>query len=183
MANIERLRQGALAAVTGQQVGLFGGPLFSIFKALTAVKLAEEATAAGVECVPIFWLATEDHDLAEVNHVGLASEHGAPELFAVESHGVVDAPVGAVKFGREIEPVVERAVALLGGSEVTTWLREAYRPGETLGSAFALLFARLLADWGVILLDPAAKDFQELAKLLFGAAVERHRNWMRHCLR
>jgi bacillithiol biosynthesis cysteine-adding enzyme BshC len=173
MANIERLRRGALAAVTGQQVGLFGGPLFSIFKALTAVKLAEEATAAGVECVPIFWLATEDHDLAEVNHVGLASEHGAPELFAVESHGVVDAPVGAVKFGREIEPVVERAVALLGGSEVTTWLREAYRPGETLGSAFALLFARLFADWGVILLDPADKDFHELAKPLFGAAVER----------
>jgi bacillithiol biosynthesis cysteine-adding enzyme BshC len=173
MANIERLRRGALAAVTGQQVGLFGGPLFSIFKALTAVKLAEEATAAGVECVPIFWLATEDHDLAEVNHVGLASEHGAPELFAVESHGVVDAPVGAVTCGREIEPVVERAVALLGGSEVTTWLREAYRPGETLGSAFALLFARLFADWGVILLDPADKDFHELAKPLFGAAVER----------
>jgi len=173
MANIERLRRGALAAVTGQQVGLFGGPLFSIFKALTAVKLAEEATAAGVECVPIFWLATEDHDLAEVNHVAFALEHGAPELLAVESHGVVDAPVGAVKFGREIEPVVERAVALLGGSEVTTWLREAYRPGETLGSAFALLFARLFADWGVILLDPADKDFHEQAKPLFGAAVER----------
>jgi bacillithiol biosynthesis cysteine-adding enzyme BshC len=173
MANIERLRRGALAAVTGQQVGLFGGPLFSIFKALTAVKLAEEATAAGVECVPIFWLATEDHDLAEVNHVAFALEHGAPELLAVESHGVVDAPVGAVKFGREIEPVVKHAAALLGDSEVTTWLREAYRPGETLGSAFALLFARLFADWGVILLDPADKDFHELAKPLFGAAVER----------
>src|ERR1039457_6832501 len=64
LANIKRLRQGALAAVTGQQVGLFGGPLFSIFKALTAVKLAERATGAGVDCVPVFWLATEDHDLA-----------------------------------------------------------------------------------------------------------------------
>jgi uncharacterized protein YllA (UPF0747 family) len=63
-ANIERLRRGAQTAVTGQQVGLFGGPLFSIFKALTAVKLAEQATVAGVDCVPIFWLATEDHDLA-----------------------------------------------------------------------------------------------------------------------
>ncbi len=126
-----------------------------------------------MECVPIFWLATEDHDLAEVNHVALASEHGAPELFAVESHGVADAPVGAVKFGPEIQPVVERAAMLLGDSDVTTWLREAYCPGETLGSAFALLFARLFADWGVILLDPADKDFHELAKPLFGAAVER----------
>ena len=178
LANIERLRRGALAAVTGQQVGLFGGPLFSIFKALTAVKLAEEATAAGVDCVPIFWLATEDHDLAEVNHVALLSEHGLPEPFAVESrefesNHVADAPVGAVKFGPEIEPVVERAATLLGDSEVATWLRQAYRPGETLGSAFALLFARLFADWGVILLDPADKDFHDLAKPLCRAAIER----------
>src|SRR5271154_2561991 len=99
LANIERLKRGALAAVTGQQVGLFGGPLFSIFKALTAVRLAGETTAAGAECVPVFWLATEDHDLAEVNHVELVSEHGLPERLAVESHGVPDAPVGAVKFG------------------------------------------------------------------------------------
>ena len=182
LANLERLRRGALAAVTGQQVGLFGGPLFSIFKALTAVKLAEQATAAGVDCVPVFWLATEDHDLAEVNHVALLSEHGLPESFvvlsqAVESHAfegnvVSDAPVGTVKFGREIEPVVERAATLLGDSEVATWLRQAYRPGESLGSAFALLFARLFADWGVILLDPAEKDFHDLAKPLFRAAVE-----------
>ena len=178
LANIERLRRGALAAVTGQQVGLFGGPLFSIFKALTAVKLAEQATETGVDCVPIFWLATEDHDLAEVNHVALLSEQGVPEPFAAESrtfesNAVDDAPVGTVKFGPEIESVVERAAALVGDSEVTTWLRRAYRPGETLGSAFALLFARLFADWGVILLDPADKDFHDLAKPLFRAAIER----------
>jgi bacillithiol biosynthesis cysteine-adding enzyme BshC len=62
---------------------------------------------------------------------------------------------------------------LLGDSEVTTWLRQAYRPGESLGSAFALLFARLFADWGVILLDPADKNFHDLAKPLFRAAIER----------
>ena len=172
-ANIERLRRGALTAVTGQQVGLFGGPLFSIFKALTAAKLAAEATAAGVECVPIFWLATEDHDLAEVNHVSLISESGGPEALAAASRGVADAPVGTVKLGPEIEPVVERAVWLLGDSEVAKWLREAYRPGETLGSAFAKLFARLFAGWGVILLDPADKDLHELVKPLFRSAIER----------
>ncbi|MGD0508873.1 MAG: bacillithiol biosynthesis cysteine-adding enzyme BshC, partial [Terriglobales bacterium] len=136
----------------------------------------------GVDCVPIFWLATEDHDMAEVNHVALLSEHGLPEPFAVESGGfeshVADAPVGTVKFGTEIDPVVERAATLLGDSEVATWLRQAYRPGESLGSAFALLFARLFADWGVILLDPAGldrtgKDFHDLAKPLFRAAIER----------
>jgi len=135
LANIERLRRGALAAVTGQQVGLFGGPLFSIFKALTAVKLAEQATAAGVECVPVFWLATEDHDLAEVNHVALLSERGLPERLAVgnrafESNAVGDAPVGTVKFGADIQAVVERAAALLGDSEVATWLRRRIVPGK-----------------------------------------------------
>jgi bacillithiol biosynthesis cysteine-adding enzyme BshC len=176
LANIDRLRRGALAAVTGQQVGLFGGPLFSIFKALTAVKLAEEAATAGVDCVPVFWLATEDHDLAEVNHVALLAEHGLPQPLAVDralDPAVTDAPVGTVKFGPEIDPVVKRAATLLGGSEVTTWLQSAYRPGESVGSAFALLFARLFADWGVILLDPADKDFHDLAKPLLRAAIER----------
>jgi bacillithiol synthase len=171
--NIDRLRQGALATVTGQQVGLFGGPLFSIFKALTAVKLAEQATAAGVECVPVFWLATEDHDLAEVNHASLLSEQGLPESLVAESRGVENAPVGSVKFGAEIEPVVERAASLLGDAEATRWLREAYRPGETLGSAFARFYTRMFADWGVVLLDPAEKEFHDLAKPLFRAAIER----------
>ena len=121
-------------------------------------------------------LATEDHDLAEVNHVALLSEHGLPERLTVESqafagHAVDDAPVGTVKFGPEIEPVVERAAALLGDSEVETWLREAYRPGESLGSAFALLFARLFADSGVILLDPAEKDFHDLVISTYGRGI------------
>jgi bacillithiol biosynthesis cysteine-adding enzyme BshC len=172
-ANINRLKHGAVAAVTGQQVGLFGGPLFSIFKALSAVKLAAEATALGVDCVPVFWLATEDHDLAEVNHVSLATAGGAPERVAIETHAPVDAPIGTINFGPEIAAVMDRAVSLLGDSELTEWLRDSYREGETLGSGFARLFARLLAEWGVILLDPADKDFHDLAKPLFRAAIER----------
>ncbi len=65
MANIEKLRGGARAVVTGQQVVLFGGPLLTLLKAASAVARAKEATrATGVEHVPVFWLATEDHDLA-----------------------------------------------------------------------------------------------------------------------
>ena len=173
LSNIDRIRRGALATVTGQQVGLFGGPLFSLFKALTAVKLAEQATAAGVDCVPIFWLATEDHDLAEVNHASLLSEQGLPERLVADSHGVEDAPVGNVRFGPEIEPLVERATRMLGDAEATAWLRDSYRPGETLGSAFARLYTRMFADWGVVLLDPEDKDLHDLAKPLFRAAIER----------
>jgi bacillithiol synthase len=173
LANLDRFRRGALTVVTGQQVGLFGGPLFSIFKALTAVKRAGQATTAGVDCVPIFWLATEDHDLAEVNHVSLLSPQGVPETITAGTRGIPDAPVGAIRFGPEIEPIVERAMSLLGESEVAAWLRESYRPGETLGSGFARLFARLFADWGVILLDPADPEFHQVAQPLFRAAIEK----------
>lgn len=129
--NIRRLRAGAAAVVTGQQVGLFGGPVFSLYKALTAVKLAEQATKAGVDCVPVFWLATTDHDLAEVNHVAIPASDGARRELSISTKGVDDAPVGTVTFGDEIEPVVQEAAALLGDAPVVELLRETYRPGKT----------------------------------------------------
>lgn len=170
--NIERLRAGALAVVTGQQVGLFGGPVFSVYKALTAVKLAEVATQSGVDCVPIFWLATEDHDLAEVNHVFVPGAEGLQKL-EVSTHGAEDAPVGTVKFGEEILPVVESAAGLLGDTPVTNALRESYRPGESFGSAFGRLFAKLFGEWGVVLLDASDPELHQIAEPLYRAAVER----------
>lgn len=173
LANLDRLRNGAAALVTGQQVGLFGGPMFSIYKALTAVKLAEEATAAGVDTVPIFWLATYDHDLAEVNHVALPGPDGSLQTLTTSSHAAPGAPVSAVRLGDEILPVVEQAAALLGDNEATALLRETYRPGETLGTAFARLFARLFADWGVIVLDASDADLHRIAEPIYTAAIER----------
>jgi bacillithiol biosynthesis cysteine-adding enzyme BshC len=173
LSNIDRLRKGAAAVVTGQQVGLFGGPTFSLYKALTAVKLAEEATAAGVEAVPVFWLATYDHDLAEVNHVALPGAEGALQTLTTSSHDLAGAPVSAVRLGEEILPVVEQAATLLGDSEATNLLRETYRPGGTLGSAFARLFSRLFADWGVIVLDASDPELHRLAEPIYTAAIER----------
>jgi bacillithiol biosynthesis cysteine-adding enzyme BshC len=173
LANIARLRAGASVVVTGQQVGLFGGPMFAIYKALTAVKLAEQARAAGVDAIPIFWLATNDHDLAEVNHVALAGLDGQRRLFATPSHGVPSAPVGTVVLGAEIETVVRDAAELLGDSEVSRCLREAYQPSETLGSAFARLYAKLFAQWGVVLLDPCQPDLQSIAQPMYASAIER----------
>ncbi len=170
--NINRLRNGAAAVVTGQQVGLFGGPMFAIYKALTAVKLAEEATTAGVDAVPIFWLATYDHDLAEVNHVSLPGPESTLQVLATSSHSVAGAPVSAVHLGDEITPVVEQAVALLGDSDATRFLRESYRSGETLGSAFSRLYARLFAEWGVILLDASDPELHRVAEPIYRAAVQ-----------
>src|SRR5271167_4992732 len=149
LENIARLRAGASAVVTGQQVGLFGGPAFTIFKALTAIKLADQATRSGVDCVPVFWLATEDHDLAEVNQVSLPGANASLQKLSAPVEGLPDAPVGTVRFGQEIRTVMEAATGLLGPSEISDFLLEAYRPGETFGTAFARLFTRLFADWGV----------------------------------
>src|ERR1700679_233787 len=95
--NIEKLRAGARAVVTGQQVTLLGGPLLTILKAATAVARAKQATkATGIEHVPVFWLATEDHDLAEVDQVSLLTKDSVETLRAglkVESA----VPVGGVE--------------------------------------------------------------------------------------
>jgi bacillithiol synthase len=176
LKNIQRLREGAAAVVTGQQVGLFGGPMFALYKALSAVKLAEEATAAGIEAVPIFWLATSDHDLSEVNHVSLPGTDGALRALSTSSHGVAGAPVSEVRLGEEIRPVVDEAAAQLGDSEVTRLLREAYRQGESLGTAFAGLFARLFASQGVILLNASDPELHHIAAPIYRAAVERAAN-------
>ncbi|MGA8429169.1 MAG: bacillithiol biosynthesis cysteine-adding enzyme BshC [Candidatus Sulfotelmatobacter sp.] len=173
IANLERFRKGAFAVVTGQQVGLFGGPMFAVYKAMTAVKLAEEATAGGVDAVPVFWLATYDHDLAEVNHVAIPGAEGVLQVLTASSHDVAGAPISAVRLGEEILPVVEEAAALLGDTDAARWLRECYRPGETLGTAFAKFYARLFGEWGVIVLDASDPELHKIAQPIYRAAVER----------
>ena len=173
LENIARLRGGACAVVTGQQVGLFGGPLFSIFKALSTVKLASEATNAGSNCVPVFWLATTDHDLNEISHVSILGQDGSLQSFTTPTQGAHDAPVGTLTFGSEIEAVVEAAAQSLGGSELIRLLRDSYRPGENFGSAFSRLFSRLFAEWGVVLLEASDPELHQNAQPIYRAAIER----------
>jgi bacillithiol synthase len=174
LTNIARLRAGAAAVVTGQQVGLFGGPLFSVYKALTAIKLAHVATEAGVDCVPVFWLATEDHDLAEINRLSIPGPEGALRTLAASIEGRAEAPVGTLRFQAEVGPLLEQAATCLGESNATQALRSSYRPGETFGSAFARLFAALFAEWGVVLLDASDFELHRIAQPLYGEAIERN---------
>ena len=173
LANLDRLRAGAYTVVTGQQVGLFGGPLFAILKAISAVKVAAQATEMGIECVPVFWLASEDHDLAEVNHTAVIGSDGALHQLRTGASGPEDVPVASIVFTDEITSVIDEVANLVGPSPVTDILKESYRPGENFGSAFGKLFARIFADWGVILLDPKDDELHRIATPVFTAAVER----------
>src|SRR6202453_2051527 len=65
---------GAAGKGPGPQGGLVTGPSYSLYKAISAARYAEEASKNGVDAVPVFWLATEDHDLAEINHVAWNTE-------------------------------------------------------------------------------------------------------------
>ncbi len=173
LANIDRMKAGAAAVVTGQQVGLFGGPLFSLFKALTAVKLADEATRGGVDCVPVFWLATEDHDLDEINHVALPLADGSLRTLTAPSTGPLNSPVGNIRFTGEIEALEKQLSEMLGDSDIPGILAETYRPGETFGSSFARLFSRLFSEWGVILLDAGNAELHRIAEPIYQQAVSR----------
>jgi bacillithiol synthase len=173
LKNLERLRAGACCVVTGQQVGLFGGPLYAIFKALGAIRLAEKATELGADCVPVFWLATEDHDLAEVNHTTLLAGDGSLQPVATGTRGAPDAPVSEIRLGEEIREALGKAAAALGDSEIADLLRRCYQPGETLGSAFARLFSALAGRWGVVMLDASDPELHALAQPIYHAAIER----------
>lgn len=175
-ANIARLRAGARAVVTGQQVVLFGGPLLTLLKAATAIARAKAATAAtGMEHVPVFWMATEDHDLAEVDQVSFLTKTNVETLRA----GLKVArpvPVGAVVPGTELDVVLERATELLEYAPITEWLRECYQPqnGEhpSLALAFGRLMAKIFADQGLIVMDAASREFHALGSATLRYAIE-----------
>jgi bacillithiol synthase len=172
LASIERFRRGAVACISGQQVGVLGGPLYAVLKAVSALQMAEELTAQGTAAIPVFWLATEDHDLAEIASVTLPNGCELEKLTATELTGS-EAPVGRLPLESRIAGVVERAAGLLGPGWVSDALRESYRAGESYGSAFARLFTRLLAGSGIVLVDPLDDELHAIAEPLFTAAAER----------
>ncbi len=180
LENIAKLRAGARAVVTGQQVSLFGGPLYSLLKAATAVKLAKEASERGVPHVPVFWLATEDHDFAEVNTASFpekikSSDKSGAEHRVATLH-LCDTPKSPVPVGGWVpgdcmdEPLAQVA-ALLGDTWATDLLREAYAPGASLADAFARLYVKLFAAHGLIVMDASGRDFHALARPVLAQAL------------
>lgn len=175
--HIEMLRRpDAVAVVTGQQAGLFGGPLFTVYKALTAILLAERMREKGVPAVPVFWIASEDHDFDEVNHVAVASREGDLRSVTLDPCGFEpDRPVGQIGLCTEIGKTVDQLFDALPRTVFTEQLRAdlaaAYGPGAGFAEGFARLMAKLFAPFGVILLDPLAPKLKDLAASTYIAAI------------
>ena len=175
--NLDRLRDGAFAVVTGQQVGLFGGPAFSVYKAMTAIHVARELTERGANAMPVFWLASEDHDLAEVDHTFIP-KRGGFERLGLSVSGTPDRRVGDIRLGEPIRELAAQAAALLEGTaveEVARWIAQSYAPDETFGSSFGKLMAHIFAGRGLILLDPMHPELHRLSAPTLARAVREHK--------
>lgn len=171
--NLQRFERGAVAVLSGQQVGLFGGPAFAIYKALTAVQIAAELSEQGIQAVPIFWMATEDHDLDEVRHATLFTDGRLKRFELPLAEG--GWPVGGIKLGAAVTEQTRELADFLanqGSSLLAQALRETYRADETYGGAFGKLFAKLFADQGLIFLDPLDAKLHRVAAPKYRAAVD-----------
>ena len=147
----------ALAVTTGQQPGLFSGPLYTVHKALTAVALAEALAARWARpVVPVFWVAGDDHDFAEINHCAVLGSDGEVHALALRER-----PAGAPMlpaYRETVAPGGDEALAALEAalppsdfrSETLAWLRAAYLPERSMAEAFAVALAELLAPFGVV---------------------------------
>lgn len=173
---LTRLAQpGTVAIVTGQQVGLFSGPAYTVYKAVTAARLAKELTDRGTPAVPIFWLATEDHDLEEVDHSWTFDAHRQPVALRARMEPVNGRPrpVGGLKI--EQAPISDLRQALKGfphADEVLAMVSDAYPDGATMGEGFRALLKTLLAPLGLIFLDPLDPEIRKIGAPLIADALE-----------
>ncbi|MGA8028539.1 MAG: bacillithiol biosynthesis cysteine-adding enzyme BshC, partial [Bryobacteraceae bacterium] len=165
---------GTVAVVTGQQVGLLSGPAYTVFKALTAVRLAQHLNEQGIPAVPIFWLATEDHDLAEVDHAWVFNHEVTPAKIAVTNQVANGGPVGDVNVGNMPLAELRQALgALPFADEVIKRIEAAYPPDATFGSAFKTFLQGILKDLGLLYLDPLAPAIRQIAAPFLTEVVHR----------
>jgi bacillithiol synthase len=168
--HLEKLRDpDCWAVVTGQQVGLFTGPAYTIYKALTAVKLAAHYTRRGIKVAPIFWMATEDHDLAEVDHCYVVDGDSQPLQLRYEASSTDQGrSVGQVVFSSSVQPVLAQFLDALPDSEfkheLGLKLEGGYREGKSFASAFGEVFSYLFSNYGLILVDPQSEPLKKLAR-------------------
>lgn len=183
MRNIEAFRADTtFAVVTGQQVGLFTGPLYTVYKAMTAVRLARwlEEQYPAYRFIPVFWLESEDHDLDEANSAGVVNRDNDFVRVSVETDGDPQVknvrPVGQIVFDQRIEGVVAALLQHLPPTDFTTELRDAlaasYVPGATFTLAFAHLFNVLYPDSGLVFIDPSDRDVKQLLAPVFLQELE-----------
>jgi len=174
IGNINKIaQQGANVVVTGQQVGLFSGPLYTIYKSLTVIKMAKflEKKCQG-SFVPVFWMASDDHDIDEINHINLIDKNNQVKKIIASSlptkHKI---PAAKIVLNAEIKNCIQQLRDQTHETEfksqVLDDLSAAYQPGRSIGEAFARWMTQLFKSFGLIFIDAVIPDFKEFGKKVF----------------
>ncbi len=171
-----------VAILTGQQVGLYTGPLYTVYKAMTAVRLAEKLSERGVRAVPIFWMDTDDHDLAEVTRLTSVDTQGIVHVtdFRKRLFGEVPEsirPVGPIRLPETIDSITAEYISRLcpagTDAEIHELLTSTYRVASSFSDAFARLMARLFRGRGLVFFDPRDPEAKALLAPVFSNTVRR----------
>jgi bacillithiol synthase len=177
LKNLERLEHPeAKAVVTGQQAGLLLGPNYTLSKAVTAINLAKELSTAEREVVPIFWLASQDHDVAEVNHAYLFDMN--EELKRLELPLPGNTPVGRIQINPEwlnsiISELKRLNVPEHNRQDVLALLERTASRATTFADWFAAILYALLGEQGLIVVNPVEADVAKLFRPILEAELLR----------
>lgn len=160
-AHLDQLKNSkTFVIITGQQVGLFGGPMYVLYKALTAIKLADRwSRVHNRPFVPIFWLASDDSDYDEINHLTFLNKQFENQTLSLEKSVQGNVPVSAIPLGKKIDELIESFAENVRESEfmqeVVQPLRAAYASSHSMSEAFGRWLMHCLKDFGLILIDPS----------------------------
>lgn len=177
-ANLDRLAAGQTAVVaTGQQVGLFLGPLYAFYKAASAIAVARALEAeSGVRCVPLFWLQTEDHDFEEIRSCTVAGRDGEPMRLVLPDEGGARVSVAQRTLPAEVSELLDALEESLepgpAAEETLALLRDHYQPGKSMAAAFAQVMAAVFADEGLLVFNPREARVAEQAAPLYRVCID-----------
>lgn len=171
--------QGGAVVTTGQQTGLFTGPLYTIYKILTAVRLAAELEGRlGCIVLPVFWSASEDHDWAEVNHAWIADLRGRVERVSLGAPARVGLSTSEIPVPDSIDNAVDEVAHLLRqqshAGDYLKLIRGAYRPGVPFASAFLEMVQALFAPFHLLTVDAADPALKQRSLPVLRAALEQN---------
>ena len=175
--NIEKLREGGCAVVTGQQIGLFCGPLYTVYKAATAIRLAEELNREGPDRhVPVFWMECEDHDILEAGHIHiLGSNHRVLTLTAYEKPA--RRPTGSYRVDERVAELISQLEDNSPKSEyldsVLKLLKNSYKPDLLLSEGFARFMQALFKGKGLVVIDPTDPEVKRMSSDFYLRAVQK----------
>jgi bacillithiol synthase len=176
-ATLERIKllekPESVAVVTGQQVGLFGGPLYTVYKTITAIQFARSlAEKHSIPTIPIFWMAADDDDFAEINHIAILDKSNQViKLEYTPLKAVSNKSASGIVFDDKINELITQLESGVYDTEfkpqIFTALRECYQPGTSFSTAFGKLMMKLFGKYGLVLIDPTDARVRKLAGQIY----------------